>query len=473
VGVGKVYIVGAGPGRPDLISVRGARLLAEADLIVMDSLLPDSFLAQLGIVRPSGAIRHLRPGDTRDRQEEITAQLCAAARAGRTVVRLHGGDPFVCGRWEPELTALEQAGIPWEVVPGASCATAALTAAALPPTSRRGGRSLAVASARRAGGAVNELFPRADTLVVLMGVAVLAEVTAALVRQGWSPETPAAVLERATLPWERRVRGRLADVAELARRSAVAPPALLVVGAAAESNRAVPQRERILFTGLDPTNFRTLGDLLHWPALKLVRNRRGFGEFPAATGRLRGGAFAWAVFTSPAAVRFFAAALKENRLDARTLAPARVAAAGGGTAAELARIGVLPDAVAERPGGRGLIDALAGQRVGGVLLVQGAQAPDTLAEALRGQGRQVRRLALHKAVPHPELGKPLPEHEIIYFTSPSGVRAIRKAYGDAAFEKHVWCIGRVTRRALAALGVDGEVVNPNVPHNKNAAAPAH
>ncbi len=225
------------------------------------------------------------------------------------MVRLKGGDPFVFGRGDDEVRYLAEQGIPWEVIPGPSSCTAAPTAAGYPLTRRAVGRSFAVATARIAGGAVPQSFPRADSLVILMGAAILRLVVPRLLSEGWPSDTPATLIERGTLPWERRVAGKLAEIAALAETADVVSPALLIVGCAAAPLPAMVERPRILFTGLDPANFRALGDLLHWPALKIVPDEEGRRLIPWVLGRLRRRGFDWIVFASRLAVTSFFAAL--------------------------------------------------------------------------------------------------------------------------------------------------------------------
>ena len=468
MGIGRVHIVGAGAGAADLITVRGLKTLHQADVVICDSLLPQSFLADLGVSTRDKSVWLLKPGDTRDRQAQISKLMCDAAKDGQVVVRLKGGDPLVFGRASAELDALAAQGIPWEIIPGPSSCTAALSAAGLAPTWRKNGSSFAVATARRAGGAVNESYPRADSLVIFMGAAVIEQVAEQLLRDGWQPATPTAVLERATLPWEHRVAGPLCEIAAAARKAGIASPALLVVGAAAAQRHAFSQRPMVLFTGLDPFGFRTLGDILHWPALQLVRNTAGYAALPQIIDKLDRRGFDWIGFTSRAGAKLFFEAVRGLRLDGRLLAGMKLVAAGPGTALELRQQGLWADAVADRPGGDGMLSAMDHLAGAGVLLVQGANAPTTLTDALGLRGARVTRLALHSVIPHPELGRPLPMHDVIYFTSPSGVRAVWDAYGDVAFGRDVWCIGAVTLAKLEKLGIQAKVVSPHVSQDENA-----
>ncbi len=219
---GMVSLVGAGPGAPDLITLKGLRRLREADVVVYDRLVPMGLLAQV----PAEAER-IFAGDKprgRDRdQARINTLMIARSREGKRVVRLKGGDPFVFGRGGEEASALADAGIPWEVVPGVTSPIAVLAYAGIPITDRRFSSSFAVVTGNvgaRSGHAKapwRDLASHADTLVCLMATAALSEITADLLADGFDPSTPSAVVQRGTTAGQRTVTAPLAEIAERAR----------------------------------------------------------------------------------------------------------------------------------------------------------------------------------------------------------------------------------------------------------------
>ena len=467
MGLGEVHIVGAGPGAADLISLRALRALRRADVIIADRLLPRTFLEELGISESGRRVEWLGEAGDRPSQKEINRRMERHAAAGRRVVRLKGGDPCVFGRGGDEAAHLARAGVPFEIVPGQSSCIAAPTAAGVSVTTHAEGRSFAVTTARVEGGGLQERFPRADTLVIMMGVSALPETVDRLIRDGWPPDTPTAVIERGATIWERRVFGSLRDLPELAGRRHVEAPAVIVVGHAARRDAAVPRR-RLLFTGLDPTRFRTLGDLIHWPALRITPDPDGHARAERVGDALAGGRYSVVVFTSKVGVASFFAALDDHGRDARALAGARIVAAGAGTEERLLEFGLRADASPVEGGSDGILSVaglLASQTV---LVVQGSHAPRSLVERMTQAGADVTRLSLHRVVPHPGLGRPLPEHDVVYFVSPSGVRAFAEAYGEGAFEQEIWCIGAVTLAEVNRLGFQGKVVSPHVPQNTYA-----
>jgi uroporphyrin-III C-methyltransferase len=226
---GMVYIVGAGPGDPDLITVKGLACLRRADVVLYDRLAPQELLAE---ARPGAELIDVGKAPRRQRrsQDEINALLVRRARAGLTVVRLKGGDPFVFGRGGEECQTLRQAGIPFEVVPGVSSAVAVPAYAGIPVTQRGVSTAFTVLTGHTAEDDAFDwdAVPAAGTLVLLMGVQHLAELSRRLIAHGRAPETPAAVIENGTTPQQRVVVGTLADIAE--RASDIRPPATTVVG---------------------------------------------------------------------------------------------------------------------------------------------------------------------------------------------------------------------------------------------------
>jgi uroporphyrin-III C-methyltransferase / precorrin-2 dehydrogenase / sirohydrochlorin ferrochelatase len=232
---GQVALVGGGPGDPDLITLRGRRLLQEADVVVVDRLAPRALLDELGrdveIVEVGKS-----PGDHPMPQDEINRLLITHAVAGKRVVRLKGGDPFVFGRGGEELRACREAGVDTVVVPGVSSAFAVPAAAGIPVTHRGLARRVTVATAHDGDHGIDAIGGDADavgTLVLLMGVARLGQTAKALMARGWPAATPVAVVESGWTPRQRTTVGTLETIGDLVVRRSVAAPAVTVVGAVA------------------------------------------------------------------------------------------------------------------------------------------------------------------------------------------------------------------------------------------------
>ena len=229
---GRVILVGAGPGDPKLITIRGAEALAEADVVVYDRLAAPALLD----MAPTGAERIYvgkEPGRSAVPQEEISALIVERARAGHVVVRLKGGDPFVFGRGGEEMQACTAAGVPVEVVPGVTSAFSAPASVGIPVTHRGVARSVAVVTASTAHGDGIDLATIAtatDTLVLLMSAGHLDETTRTLIDAGRDASTPTAIVQWATTPDQRSVAGTLETIATVARAVSIGPPATLIVG---------------------------------------------------------------------------------------------------------------------------------------------------------------------------------------------------------------------------------------------------
>jgi len=252
---GRVMLVGAGPGDPDLITVKGARALGEADVVVYDRLAAPALLA-LAPIDAERIYVGKTPGGHAMQQREIDALLVDLARRGAVVVRLKGGDPFVFGRGGEELLACAAEGIPCEVVPGITSAVAAAAAAGIPVTHREVSRSFAVVTASTAGTAhepdatdLSRIATAVDTLVLLMAAGRLAETCGSLIDAGRPADEPAALVMWATTPDERIVVGTLNELPALAAAASMGPPATLIVGAVA----AIPVRARELARELPQT----------------------------------------------------------------------------------------------------------------------------------------------------------------------------------------------------------------------------
>ena len=229
---GTVYLVGAGPGDPGLITAQGLELLRSAEVVVYDRLVSPALVA----AAPASAERVFvgkHPHETGTRQQDINALLVDRARRGRRVIRLKGGDPFVFGRGAEECEALRAAGVPFQVIPGVTSATAVPAAAGIPVTHRRVASAFAVVAGHECDGRSDldwDALARLPTLVVLMGLSALPDIVARLRAQGMAPDTPAAVIASGTLPEQRSVVGTLDDIAGLVARAGLEPPATVVIG---------------------------------------------------------------------------------------------------------------------------------------------------------------------------------------------------------------------------------------------------
>jgi uroporphyrinogen III methyltransferase/synthase len=412
---GIVWLVGAGPGDPDLITVAGLAALRAADVVVYDRLAAP---ALLGEARPDALLIDAgkAPGAHTLGQEAINALLVEHGRAGRMVVRLKGGDPFVFGRGGEEALALRAAGVPFRVVPGVTSAVAAPAFAGIPVTHRGVAGSVLIATGHEAAGdgAVEAagsgrdradwaaLARAADTLVFLMGVERLKQITSRLLDAGRPATQPAALVRWGSTPQQEVVTATLGTIADVAEARAIRPPAALVVG------EVVALRERLAwFETLPLFGARVLVTRTREQASGLAARLRALGaavlEFPAIevrpleeTGALDRALCGlsqtdWAVFSSQNGVRAALGRLEALGRDARAFAGVRICAVGPATARELAARGLRADLVPETYSNDGLIAALRDAGVSGarILLFQADIAPAALADGLRSAGAEV------------------------------------------------------------------------------------
>ena len=510
---GIVYLVGAGPGDPGLMTARSLELIASADAIYYDRLIPPGALdgarddAELIYVgkRPGdvpverGPYGHRSTG-TSVPQGETNERLIETARAGKSVVRLKGGDPFVFGRGGEEGEALRGAGVEFEVVPGVTAGVAASAYAGIPVTHRDDASAVAFITGHEDPEKTETAldwealarFP--GTLVFYMGVKRLADNAAALIAAGRDADEPAAAVERGTMEGQRTVVARLGTLAEAVEREGIGAPALIVVGRVVErreelawierrplhGRRVVVTRARAQASGLAAT-LRSLGaEVVELPAIR-IEPRIESEEVRRAVESI--GDYALICLTSPNGVRLLLEALSEAGLDARALGMGpkqkqvgeggsggggqpgarggtTVAAIGPGTARALAEHGILADIVPERFVAEGLVEALDAVDIDGkrVLIARAAEARDVLPDALRELGAKVDVVALYETVREaadPAEVEAAQDADYVTFTSSSTVRNLTEALGDRfPATARVVSIGPITSETARTAGLE-------------------
>jgi uroporphyrinogen III methyltransferase/synthase len=485
---GRVYLVGAGPGDPGLLTARALELIANADVILYDRLIPATALdgaradAEVLFVGKEG-------GGPSVPQEETEELILARARDGKSVVRLKGGDPFVFGRGGEEALTLRKAGIPFEIVPGVSAGVAAAAYAGVPVTHR--GLATAVAlitgHTREDGPAESALdwpalaaFP--GTLVFYMGVRQLTQIAEELIAAGRPASEPVAVVERGTLPGQRTVTGTLQNIAEIAQREDVRAPAITVIGPVAGlagqlewlpvrplGGRTVAvTRARAQASGLARALEELGATVVQAP---VIRTERISDPAHPALDLAR---YDLICFTSPNAVTALFASLAQadkrptdtpanSPHDARAFAGARVAAIGPGTARALAEHGIVADIVPTRSVAEALVQALAEVPVKRALVARAKEARDVIPDALRARGAEVDVLALYETIAEPLSPRALQAArgaDYITFTSSSTVRFFLDAAGGPAGlspETRIVSIGPITSETLREHGLEPQV----------------
>jgi uroporphyrinogen III methyltransferase/synthase len=477
---GIVHLVGAGPGDPGLLTVRAVELIAAADVILYDRLIPPEALSH---ARPDAEIVYVgKQGEGPQVPQDDTHRLLLEhARAGRRVVRLKGGDPFVFGRGGEEALVLREAGIPFEVVPGVTAGIAVPAYAGIPVTHRDVASGVAFVTGHEDPAkpesaidwAALAAFP--GTLVFYMGVRTLPRIAERLVAEGRPPSQPVAVVERGTLSGQRTVVATLADVEARAREEGIRAPAITVVG------EVVAMREQLAWLEHRPLHGRTVAVMrARAQASALAARLRSLGATVIEAPAIRIepldtpvpplGGYDLVCVTSPNG----AERLLDRLRDARELAGRTVAAIGPGTAAALRARGVEPDVVPERAVAEGLVEALAGVPAERVLVARAAEGRDVLPDALRERGAHVDVLPLYRTVAEPlddETRTAAAGADYLLFTSASSVRFFAEAAGNGALDgPRLASIGPATSAALRERGATPHLeADPHTPDGLVAA----
>ncbi len=482
-----VFLVGAGPGDPGLLTVRGAEVLAAADVVIYDRLSLDGLLA----LAPESAERisvAKVPGGLSTPQDEINALLVERGRAGQTVVRLKGGDPFVFARGGEEAAALLAAEVPFAVVPGVTSAIAVPAYAGIPVTLRHSSTSFTVVTGHedptRPDASVNweAVAQVGGTIVVLMGVGRIRSIADRLMAGGLAPDTPAASVQWGTRPEQRTIRATLGTIAD----QPLASPSTIVIGEVAGQDlswfesrplfgkRVVVTRARQQASELVRALHAAGAATVEMASIEIADPADGGAALRAAAGSV--GDYDWVVLTSVNGARRFLDELS----DARALGGVQVAAIGPGTAAALAAGNITADLVPEEFVAESLLDAFPSpptDRTGRVLLPRAAVARDTLPEGLRAVGWQVDVVEAYRtitAAPTPAERAAAATADIITFTASSTVTRYLDVKGDDPVPPFVACIGPITAATARAAGLTVDLVaEPHTVPGLVAALAAH
>lgn len=481
---GIVYLVGAGPGDPGLITVKGLECVRRADVVVADFLADDRLVAEA----PSQAERirvPWRPG----RQEEINGLLVRHSEAGKTVVRLKGGDPFVFGRGGEEGLHLQRHGIPFEVVPGVTAAVAVPAYAGIPVTHREITSTMTVVTGHESPDKSRtdldwEAFAkRIGTLIFYMGARNLPFIVERLIEHGRPKDTPIALIQWGTTPKQRTLVGTLDDIVSRARPASFTPPVLIVVGEVVSLRSQLDWFEskplfgvRVLVTRardqageLSESLVLQGAEPVEAPLIR-IEAPNDWSEADSMLSDLSG--FDYVVFTSGNAVKAFFSRLIEQGLDARALGGVRVAAVGRATAGALRKCGIEADCQPDVFRAENLVETLAGNRNlrdARILFPAADIAGPAVVEGLTGAGASVTRITVYRTVMEERLpdgiASMLEDRKIhlAVFASSSAVLAFTKAAGPDRLKRlagsvRIACIGPATAETAAEAGLSVDIV---------------
>ena len=446
---GKVTLVGAGPGDPGLLTVKGLRALEQADVVVYDRLVSPAVLERI-----PAAARRIDVGKEASRhpvpQGRINRILLEEAQAGHNVVRLKGGDPFVFGRGGEELQALAREGVEFAEIPGITSAIAAAAYGGIPVTHRDCASSLHIITGHaREGAELNidfeALMQTRGTLVFLMGVTALPVIVEGLLEAGMDPDMPAAMVEQGTLPSQRRCGAALKALPDRAAEMGIRSPALMIVG------RVCALAEELCWFERLPLHGKRI--LVTRPGDRAGSLSEAVFPCPAMEGALeRLSAYEWLGFTSAAGVEAFWTCLRGMGKDARALGGVKLAAIGPATGRALEARGVTADLIPEIYDAAHMGEALVKAAEGKVLLLRAEEGSPALTDALAAAGVPYDDIAVYRTIYDNPRSQELREaleaggFDYVTFTSASTVKGFVSAVGgDADFSRFTGlCIGKQT-----------------------------
>src|SRR3954466_16182052 len=431
---GKVFLVGAGPGDPGLLTMRAADLIARADFIAIDALVSDAIADRAPksaevVYVGKRASKHPLP------QDKINQLLIDEAKKGKTVVRLKGGDPFVFGRGGEEAEELSAAGVAFEIVPGISSALAGPAYAGIPVTHRSYATSLTLVTGHEADASTGikwEALAQLDgTIVFLMGFANLPTIAEKLTANGVSPDRPVAVISKATTPEQRTITGTLANIESRCAAAKLPTPALIVVGEVVKlhdvinwfeskplfGKRIVVTRAREQASELKRLFEESGATVIQFPTIEIA-SPEPFDSLDLAVDER----FNWLVFTSTNGVAAFFERLFASGKDVRALAGIRIACVGETTAASLRARGIAPDLVPDKFMSAALIPHFDADlhRVR-IAVIRAAEGRDEFIEEMRRRGAEVHLAVAYRTIPVAANADELHDIDVVTFTSASTV----------------------------------------------------
>jgi uroporphyrinogen III methyltransferase/synthase len=469
----KVYLVGAGPGDPDLITVKGRRILESADAVLFDHLAPAALLD----LAPAHAERIYVGKKKSDRvftQDEICAMLIQRARRGLKVVRLKGGDPFLFGRGGEEAEALADAGVPFEIVPGVTAPLGIAAYTGVPLTHRDHTSAVTFVTGHDVGKIDWDRVGMSETLVIYMGLTTFREIAQELMARGRGRDTPAMAVRWATRPDQETLTGTLATLPGIVERHGMKPPATIVVGEVVRLREKLNWYERLPLFGKRIVVTRAKGQagalssqlealgagVVEMPTIE-IQPAADYAPLDRSISEL--GSYDWLIFTSANGVRFFVERMDRSQTDFRSLR-ARICAIGPATRAAIDALHLKVDLMANEYVAEGLLKAFAIHELAGtrILLPRAAVARDLIPVELRRRGATVDVVEAYRTVlPDDaasrtrEIFRGSPKPDWIAFTSSSTVQNFVSVAGAGALDGvRVASIGPITTRTARELGIE-------------------
>ena len=454
----KVYLIGAGPGRPDLITVRGLDILRSADVVIYDYLIDKKLLDE---VRPGARVISCRSlgkkcyyGDSIKAQKKISELVVKEAKKGKRVVRIKNGDPSIFSRVSEEIEALVKNRIEFEIVPGVTAASAAAAFTGALLIDRNSSSSVVILTGREAQDRNKtnldwKAIACFNTIVIYMGVNNLSRIVNKLIKAGKSKYTPVVVVSEAGGINQKTLRAKLENIAEKVKIMSIPAPAIFIIGKTVELENDfnwLRKTKKVLFTGLSKERFFMDATYYHLPLIN-IGPLDDYREFDGHLKKIK--AFDWIVFASRYGVEYFFKRFKKIKYDSRVLSNINIAAVGNSTRSRLLDFGISADLVPQKESSEGLIKEFQKINLKGkkIFLPRSDISDKGLEKALKSLGAVVTSSFAYKN----RITEDLPDIDMsgfdkIMFTSPSTVRNFKARYGDLPGTVKVECIGDRTLR---------------------------
>ena len=452
----KVYLIGAGPGKADLITVRGLNILRQADVVIYDYLVDMQILSETKedtelICCDTLRGKRCSNGFLAD-NKKITQLVIKKVKEGKKVIRLKNGDTGIFSRISEELEALVKENIKFEIVPGVTGASGASAFSGIPLTERRFASSCIFVTGHEDPAKIKSLLDwqsiaRQGTIVLYMAIENLAEIVKNLIDSGKSVNTPVALIQNASLITQKVIKGNLGDIVKKAKHENFKSPAIIIIGEVVKLEKNfnwLRKNKRILFTGLSQERFFLKENYFHLPLIK-IEPLEDYKEFDNHLRKIE--EFDWIVFTSRYGVEYFFTRLNHLGFDTRILKGARIAAIGNSTEKRLFDFGVLANLVPVKESSEGLLEALKKENLKDkrIFLPRSDIADKGLTAGLELLGAKVTSCVSYKnKMPENLPDLDLSFFDVIMFTSPSTVRNFKNRYGKIPKEIKIHCIGEVT-----------------------------
>lgn len=449
---GKIYIIGAGPGDPELITLKGKKILSQCDVVVYDELVDTEILKYCS--EGTEFVRADRFSGEK-RQELINRFLVERAMEGKKIVRLKNGDPFIFGRSNEEISYLEEKGVDFVVIPGITSANCASCYSGVPLTKRNISSSVIFLTGHQNENAENpinwEAVSKIETIVFYMFVEKAGFIVENLIKNGLDEKTPFVIVSNVSKIGQKIVKGEIFKLEEIIRENSITSPSILIIGRVAErSFDWFKRQKKILFTGLSPKRYFEDGIIFHLPLIKIIP-LSDYREFDCVIENIESFDWDWIIFTSRFGVYYFFKRFFNLKRDSRDLSGIKIAAIGNSTANKLKKYGILADLIPLKESSIGLIEEFSKINIRGkrIFLPRSDLSDKGIKNKLEEMGAIVVECICYKNI----MPDNIPDIDFnffdeIIFTSPSTVRNFKKRFKNLPENLKIRTIGEVTERTL-------------------------